>query len=284
MNNFIQRTLTGAVFVTVLIGSILINPVSFFILFFLLTVFSVLEFYKLIATDELKPQVITGVAISAILFLCFTYFSQQYIRANFVADIKIVTSFPVVLALLFALVFIIELYRKTTKPFMNIALTLTGILYVAIPFSLLSAMGFIADETESYNPHIVLGFFFLLWTSDTGAYLTGMKFGRHKLFERISPKKTWEGSIGGTVAALLVAYLISNYYTELALHQWLIVALIIVVFGTLGDLTESMLKRSLNIKDSGTILPGHGGLLDRFDGLLGAAPFVFFYLMMEGKL
>jgi phosphatidate cytidylyltransferase len=126
-----------------------------------------------------------------------------------------------------------------------------------------------------------MGFFLLLWTSDTGAYLAGKSFGKTKLFERISPKKTWEGSIGGTILSLAVAYGISNVlgFDDVTTFDWMVIAVLVVIFGTFGDLFESLLKRNLHIKDSGTILPGHGGVLDRFDGLFLAIPAVFFYLL-----
>jgi phosphatidate cytidylyltransferase len=125
-----------------------------------------------------------------------------------------------------------------------------------------------------------MGFFILLWTSDTGAYLAGKNFGRTKLFERISPKKTVEGSLGGLILSLGVAYGISFWFDDVTRIDWMVIALLIVVFGTFGDLFESLLKRNLMIKDSGTLLPGHGGVLDRFDGLFLAVPAVFFYLLL----
>jgi len=135
-----------------------------------------------------------------------------------------------------------------------------------------------AFRDGQYSFHYPLAFLMMLWSSDTGAYIFGVKFGKHRLFERHSPKKSWEGFIGGLICSALTAYVLSLYFTELSLFHWLIVASIITVTGTLGDLSESMLKRSLSTKDSGTFLPGHGGFLDRFDGLLIAAPLVYFYL------
>lgn len=120
----------------------------------------------------------------------------------------------------------------------------------------------------------------MLWTNDTGAYLAGRFFGKHKLFERISPKKTWEGSIGGGILTIGVAFILSVYFTNLDQTNWIVLAILVAVFGGLGDLVESMLKRSLNIKDSGNLLPGHGGILDRFDGLLLSIPFIYSYLYL----
>lgn len=173
------------------------------------------------------------------------------------------------------MIIVAELYRKYKNPFHNIAYTLFGVLFAAVPFCFFYAMAFI-DGT--YSTHYPLGFLILLWSSDTGAYLFGIKLGKHKLFERHSPKKTWEGFIGGMLTSMLAAFILSNCFNELPLVHWLGMSAIIASAGTLGDLSESMLKRSLSAKDSGSILPGHGGLLDRFDGLLLAAPLVFVYL------
>jgi phosphatidate cytidylyltransferase len=137
------------------------------------------------------------------------------------------------------------------------------------------------NATRTYHFQIVLGYLFIVWANDTFAYLTGKTMGKHALFKRISPGKTWEGSLGGLIGSLGVAAVLSLYFSTLLINQWLIIAVIIVVTGTYGDLIKSLMKRSLNIKDSGNILPGHGGMLDRFDSLLGSAPFVFLYLMIH---
>jgi len=147
-----------------------------------------------------------------------------------------------------------------------------GIIYVALPFTLLTVLAYIKNDT--YDPNIVLGCLFLLWASDSGAYFAGTKFGKTKLFERVSPKKSWEGSIGGMIAAMLVATIISKYYTNYSAFHWYVIGVIIVVAGTYGDLVESLFKRSINIKDSADTIPGHGGFLDRFDGLLLSIPFI----------
>ena len=143
-------------------------------------------------------------------------------------------------------------------------------------------LGFYQENqfTTTFSFQIIIGFFILLWSSDTGAYLAGRFFGKHKLFERISPKKTWEGSIGGGVLSLIAAYVISLFFHNIELKDWMILAIITVVGGGLGDLVESMHKRNLNVKDSGNLLPGHGGILDRFDGLFIAVPFIYAYLII----
>jgi phosphatidate cytidylyltransferase len=179
------------------------------------------------------------------------------------------------LPVILSTVFIQELFKKSATPFHNIAYTFLGLLFTIMPFTFFHALAYLKGD---FSFHIPMGFLLMLWSNDTGAYLAGRAFGRTKLFERHSPKKTVEGFIGGVVIAAVVGYILSMYYVELNWKQWVSVAILISTFGTLGDLVESMLKRSLNVKDSGGILPGHGGLLDRFDGLLIAAPIVYSYL------
>ena len=173
-------------------------------------------------------------------------------------------------------IYMIKLYKKTErKPFTNIAFTFLGIFYVAVPFALMNIAAFHEGE---YNFEIIFGCLFILWASDTGAYFAGTFFGKRKLFERISPKKSWEGFFGGAFLALVFAYGLSRFFETFTLTEWLIIALIIIVGGTFGDLVESLFKRSMEIKDSGSSLPGHGGFLDRFDGLLISAPFIVAYI------
>lgn len=271
LSNFWQRAITGAVFVLVLIGSILISKYSFGILFLLFTLFGVWEFYRLTKIDRILPLRVYGTFVAGVLFIISYAYAFGY------ATFKIL----LVMVPFSFFVFIIELYRKKSKyPFRNIAFTLLGIIYVALPFSLLNFIVCPELSATSYYPNTLLGYFFILWSNDTGAYLFGRKFGKHKLFERVSPKKSWEGSIGGGLLSLGVAVLLGKNFTELSITSWIIITLIIVIIGSLGDLVESLFKRSINIKDSGTILPGHGGILDRFDGLLLSAPFVFAYIIL----
>ena len=178
---------------------------------------------------------------------------------------------------LVSLTFFIKLYKKTDKkPFTGVAYTYLGIFYVAVPFSLLNLAVFSVDAVYHYE--ILVGCILILWASDTGAYFAGTRFGKTKLFERVSPKKSWEGFIGGAFSALIVAFVISNYFLVLEDWKWLVIAGIIIIAGTYGDLIESLFKRSIEIKDSGSVLPGHGGFMDRFDGLLLSAPFITAFL------
>jgi phosphatidate cytidylyltransferase len=178
---------------------------------------------------------------------------------------------------LVSIIFIAELYRFKKSPFENIAMTLVGVLYIAMPFGLLN---FFYLSGHNYAFILLLGYFVILWINDTFAYLFGTAFGKHRLFERISPKKSWEGSIGGALISIIAAWLIASFTNSLPLIHWIVIAIIIVICGTLGDLVESMLKRSLNCKDSGTLLPGHGGILDRFDAVLISAPIIFVYIQL----
>jgi phosphatidate cytidylyltransferase len=264
VNNFLTRSLTGALFVIVMIASILYGPMSMQLLFLVLACTALYEFYKLVE-GEVQPQMIPGIITAAIVYI--------YIAELVTSD----TGFVRVLYAAVVVLFIIELFRKRRKPFSNIAYTLLGIIYIVVPFALLVQMSFTSGVFSYVLP---FGFFILLWTSDTFAYLAGMALGKHKLFERISPKKTWEGSIGGGLACMIAAYILFKTMGMFSFSEWLVMAIIIVIAGTFGDLAESMLKRSLEKKDSGTILPGHGGLLDRFDGLFLAVPFLALYLWL----
>ncbi len=274
-----QRAITGALFVLVIIGAIIFSSITFVLLFFVIMVLGLLEFYTLAEKTEASPQKVTGVIAGVLLYAAVAFhFSTPFHTLS-------MCLFAGFITLLFT-AFVVELYRKKENPFTNIAFTLLGAIYVALPFSLLCALAFGAGGalSSSYSPTIILGVLFILWSSDTGAYLAGITFGKNKLFERISPKKTWEGTIGGGILAIAIAYLLSFYFTDLTTIHWIVVALIIVCFGNLGDLVESLFKRSIDVKDSGSILPGHGGILDRFDSLLLSTPFIFIYLYISTKL
>jgi phosphatidate cytidylyltransferase len=274
VNNFWTRAFTGALFVAIMIAAIQISPYTFMLLFMLINLLSIIEFYKLFIKNDLTPRIFSGIVLSGML-----YATSALVASGTVGAQILFLNIPMVF-----LIFIFELYLKSEKPFENIAYTLLGVTYLTLPLALFNSLAFLPGENMQYHAGIIMGYFLVLWASDTGAYLAGMTFGKHKLFERHSPKKTWEGSMGGLLAALLLGYINSLFFTQLTWGHWLVVSLLIFVTGTYGDLIESMLKRSLKIKDSGTILPGHGGILDRFDGLFISIPFVFFYLAIIGKI
>ena len=267
MNNFLLRTITGIVFVGLVVSSIVFNPLFFAGLFFGVTLLGLHEFYSLLKKGGKFPQSCWGMIMGGLLFAGFALVSNHLMPAKYL----------VALLPLAVIAFIAELYSNKPSPFENIALTLVGLFYIALPFGLLN---FLYLQGVNYTFILLLGFFIILWVNDTFAYLFGITFGKHRLFERISPKKSWEGSIGGGLSSIAIACVIASFDKSLPVIHWIAIAVIIVISGTLGDLVESMLKRSLNCKDSGTLLPGHGGILDRFDAVLISAPLIFVYIQL----
>lgn len=274
-NNFIQRTITGIVFVAVLVGCILGGPIPFTILFALISALTIREFGSIVGKSG---EVIINKPI-CMLAGVFLFFGFAYLG---VAPGNSSVLIPYLFLVIYLLVS--ELYLKRKNPLHNWAYTMMSQMYIALPFALLNVLAFHTNVTGSaseYNPILPLSIFIFNWVNDTGAYCTGVLFGKHRLFERISPKKSWEGSIGGAVFCVIAAFVMAHFFPFLSLGVWVGLGLVIVVFGTWGDLTESLLKRTLGIKDSGNILPGHGGMLDRFDSSLMAIPaaVVYFYII-----
>jgi phosphatidate cytidylyltransferase len=250
----------------ILIMAIWWNEWSYFIVFLGICGFTLWEFYTLVEIDGKYPMKFYGTFCGLFIFTINFLIEQKII------DYKYYLLFVPVLTVIFLLV----LYKKKeTKPFTAAAFTLFGIFYVALPFAMLNVLAFSRGE---YRYELVLGTFLMLWASDTGAYFFGSRFGKRRLFQRVSPKKSWEGSVGGALLTLFIGYCCYIWFGELPLWQWECLAAIIIVAGTYGDLIESLFKRSIDIKDSGTVIPGHGGFLDRFDGLLFAAPYVATFL------
>jgi phosphatidate cytidylyltransferase len=280
LKNFFTRTLTAGAFVAVLLGCTYYGQISFSILFFIVTILGLWEFYSLAEKGRSFPQKIFGTIYGAILFLAFTLVlvGDKYNVHTGNIIIPITRILILFLFLSFFLIFIFELFRKKDNPFKNIAFTFLGIIYVAVPFTLLNFMGILKG---AYNHQLMFGIFFLLWCNDAGAYIVGSLIGKHKLFPRISPGKSWEGSIGGAIITYGIVFIISNWYTLISFADWMVIATILIVIGTLGDLVESLLKRSVNVKDSGSLLPGHGGILDRFDSLIMSVPFIVVYLLIK---
>ena len=256
-----QRIVTALFGATAIIGGLYWGMWGYFVVFLVISFFTLWEFYKLAIMDDMAPLKIWGSLIGTTLFTL-----SFLIEAGIIPLRYLLLIFPLLTS-----VFLIKLYKKDEKPFTQVAYTFLGIIYVSIPFSLLNLIVFNSGE---YRFQVIFGMLFILWASDTGAYFTGILFGKKKLFERVSPKKTWEGSIGGAALAILFAYGFSLYFDDLSLVQWILASILIVIAGVYGDLVESLFKRSISIKDSGTSIPGHGGFLDRFDGLLLASPFV----------
>lgn len=263
------RAITAFFFTIVMLGSIFLGGYTFTAFYLILSIIALFEFFKLVKISGIRPHRNIAVVVATLIFLMTAGYHYLQFETKYML---------LIVPLLFS-VFISELYKKNKIPFANISYTFVGFVYVTVPFCFFYSLGFLADTYE-YSFHLPLAFLLMLWASDTGAYLFGVKFGKTRLFERHSPKKSWEGFFGGMFTSVLAAYLISIYFTEISFSVWAGMAVLIVVFGTLGDLVESMLKRSLDVKDSGSFLPGHGGILDRFDGLLIAAPVVYTYLYL----
>lgn len=277
-SNFLQRAITGVIFVAVLVGCILGGPISFTILFALISALTINEFGNIVnRMEHTRMNKPISILAGLFLFLCFGYIGVVP-GAN---EIFI----PYLFLILY--LFISELYKKHPNPLNNWAYAMMSQIYIALSFALLNVLAYHSSATESvsqYNPILPLSIFIFNWVNDTGAYCTGMLFGKHRLFERISPKKSWEGSIGGAVFSIIAAIVLAHFFTFLSTGVWIGLGLTVVVFGTWGDLTESLMKRTLGIKDSGNILPGHGGMLDRFDSTLMAVPAAVVYLYLVGLI
>ncbi|GAO29030.1 phosphatidate cytidylyltransferase [Geofilum rubicundum] len=267
MNNFWQRVLTGIIFVIAIIGGMWWHQFSYLLIFFTVVLLGMLEFVELVKARPVSAQIGSAITLGS-----FWYLISFFVLSGGMAVQWLMFIVPMIIA-----VFIIELFRNSNTPLLNIACTLIIPFYVALPFSFLH---FLVFKGGSYDFGLLLGFFILIWANDSGAYLVGVNFGKRRLFKRISPRKSWEGAIGGFVFTLIVAYIIHYFNGGLNVIHWLVIGMIISVMGTFGDLVESMLKRSVNVKDSGSLLPGHGGVLDRFDAVIFAAPLVCGYLIL----
>lgn len=269
MKTFVTRTITGFFFALTLVFSVVYGGIVSSALFLTVSIMGVLEFVKIIKPVGVKPHTAFTIFSTIVIHVLYHLHNQSLIEPYLLSIILVLFFIP----------FVIELYSKSAHPFSNIGFTLLSQVYISIPLALFVSISYFKG-TFSYQ--VPLGILFIIWASDSGAYVVGSLLGKNKLFERISPNKSWEGSIGGGIFSLFIAYVLSLYFSDLSQSQWLILALIVIVSGSFGDLVESLLKRSLNIKDSGNILPGHGGILDRFDALMFAVPFAWVYLKLIG--
>lgn len=275
MSNLLQRTITGVLGAAFMLTAIWFSFYSFAAVFFLVTILSSYEYHQLLTKTGIPNNSTAGITGSIAVYILFVL---QALHFNLNA---VLIALP---CLLFMIYMLIELFSEKDQPIARTAYTIAGILYIAVPFGLLTLIPWgnaslcLIPDLNSYRFEIVFALLFLIWANDVGAYFVGKSLGRHKLFERISPKKTWEGSIGGLATAMLFTYLLYYFYGIFSIPVWMGLCIIVVISGSLGDLVESMIKRTLQVKDSGTLLPGHGGFLDRFDALIFAIPFVYLYL------
>ena len=289
MKNFLIRTVTGVIFVAAIVASFL-RPEAMVLLFSIVTGMTIWEFTGLVNERE---HVTVNRFICTVAGVYFFYAMTYYCSDIYAGVAKSVVFIPYLVTIIYLL--IAELYLRQDDPVQDWAYTMLSQMYIALPFSLLNVLAFTANSSGmvTFNTLLPLSVFIFLWVNDTGAYCVGSLLGRHKLFPRISPGKSWEGSIGGAIFVLAAAWGIgwldnmqvadldhasSLFMDMLSIPEWLGLGLIVVVFGTWGDLVESLFKRTLGIKDSGSILPGHGGMLDRFDSSLMAIPASVVYL------
>lgn len=274
MKNFIQRAITGLLFVAVLIGCMIGGPLSFGVLFCIISALATAEFCNLMSQQQgVKINRNICVLGNITLFLCFFYYGMNPAETGI--------FIPYLLIIIYLM--ISELYLKKEHPLNNWAYAMFSQLYVGLPFALLNVLAFQTSSigtTSQYHFILPLSIFAFNWVNDTGAYCTGVLFGKHPLFKRISPKKSWEGSIGGATFCIAASFALAHFFPILPTIVWVGMAIVVVIFGTWGDLTESLMKRQLGIKDSGTILPGHGGVLDRFDSTIMAVPAAVVYLYL----
>ncbi|MBQ2098843.1 MAG: phosphatidate cytidylyltransferase [Bacteroidales bacterium] len=269
MSKLLPRIITGLVFLGLVIVSVSINPWIFAALFGFFTVIGIIEFYKMSGMLGFTPQKVTGIVIGVLTFIVL-----------FLLAMKILP--PVMVFLLPVLMLsipIIELFRQKPTPTSDWAQTLFAPVYIALPFGVMANMLFL-PESHEFSPKIILSFFAFVWISDTGAFCVGSLIGKHKLIPKISPKKTIEGLLGGIAFTLLASIPVCHYVGVFTQSQWLIISLVTVIFATFGDLVESMVKRNAGVKDSGKMLPGHGGVLDRFDSTLLAVPPVWLTIVL----
>ena len=271
MKNLIIRALTGIIFVVVLVSAICIHPIFFLILFCIITGLTLWEFGGLVKHYE-NANLQRAVNVLGGVYL----FIATFVYTNGLTDGKIFLPY----LLFIMLTMIAELYYKAPNPINNWAFTLFAQVYCAGSFSMLNFIGAEPGTpgVMSYTPLFIMAIFIFVWLDDTGAYLVGSLIGKRKLFERISPKKSWEGFFGGLILVLASSQAFAWFAPEISRRNWLGLAATVVLFGTWGDLIESLLKRTLGVKDSGNVLPGHGGMLDRFDSVMLAVPASYIYI------
>ena len=277
MKEFTTRTITGLLYVGIIIGVILYDSVSFQGLILVITILCLSEFYRLITNNPSKKilyaDIAGGTYLAGGLFFLASY------SGTLPAAAVVLTFMPYFLYLIYS--FIIRLYLKEENPIASWGNSLLGQIYIALPLGMLSFIAYPLIGNTMYHKWLIIAFFSFIWLNDTGAYLVGCTLGRHRLFERISPKKSWEGFFGGLLFCLIAGGCWYRFYPMmLNLYEWLNMGIVISVFATFGDLCESLIKRTLKVKDSGTMLPGHGGMLDRLDSVFIAAPATVVYLIL----
>ncbi|MCF8359282.1 MAG: phosphatidate cytidylyltransferase [Prolixibacteraceae bacterium] len=269
MKELAIRTAAGALYVILMLGSILLGKVTFVAFFSLVVILIMYEFFRMVNKGGYNTLMLPGILVALYLFISFFMYHFTGVGASIFWG----------LIPLFLFIPMAELFRKGEKNIMNSALTVLGVVFFALPLALLNGV-FCYGEPQGSRPGIIIGLFLLLWVFDTGAYLIGSRFGKHKMTSNISPNKTWEGFWGGMILVMAVSVVYFDLIGFSTPLKNIVLAFLMGITGTLGDLTESLLKRNFNQKDSGSLIPGHGGLLDRFDSLFFSAPVFYAYISL----
>lgn len=281
MNETLKRAISGAVYIVLLLVSILYSTETFFILFGIFLIITIYEFCNLVQVHKVFPIIFGTTLYTAVTLVShYSASTAEIINKLLNTNIKIAINIQqlnivlLVVAIVVSTKCIIFLFYDNIQKISTSSKYLYLIGYIILPFVFITKISF---GVKDYNPKIIIGLFILIWTNDTFAYIVGKSIGKNKLFEAISPKKTIEGFIGGLGFSMLGALILAQEYTHQPFIIWVIIAVIVSVFGTIGDLVESRFKRIAKVKDSGSIMPGHGGILDRLDSIIFAAPFVYLF-------
>lgn len=279
MKEFAIRTFTGIGIVLFIFFGFSLHYISFVVTGLIILLFSTNEYYLLIDRVGISPNRTMGIIFAALSYLLSTIVALQLLPLS-----TLMVAIP-----MSAIVMIVELIREGEKPFERVVYALFPTVFIVLPLSLYPFSAFYAAEgfgaiipnsNISFSPEIVIGFYILLWTCDTGAYIIGTAIGRHRLLERVSPKKSVEGFFGGAIFTVVVAWIISHWFTVVSTKGWCMIAVLLALFGTCSDLIESLIKRNVGVKDSSNILPGHGGFLDRFDSSFLSFPVVYTVVLL----
>ena len=284
LKNFIVRTLSGAVLLLVILGAMWVGFYGYLGLLLFITIAGTWEFYGLAKAKGYEPQRGLGVAVATLFYVVAAMISIMAVDGvKQFADNDTITMLVVILAIvtisLVAVVFVAEIFRNRTTPIANISTTIAGVGYVALPMALMTVMPMLIGGNGNWRAIYFLFYLFLVWGNDVFAYLAGVTMGRHKMCERLSPKKSWEGFVGGVLGSLAVGA-VGAAVLDKSYVVWMGLALIVSLSSVVGDLVESMFKRDAGVKDSGNIIPGHGGILDRFDAFIISVPFAFVYILI----
>ena len=284
LKNFIVRTLSGAVLLLVILGAMWVGYYGYLTLLLFITVAGTWEFYSLAKAKGYEPQRSLGVAMATLFYVAAAMISIMAVDGvKQFADNDTITLLVAILAIVIilfvAVVFVAEIFRNRTTPIANISTTIAGVGYVALPMALMTVMPMLIGGNGDWRAIYFLFYLFLVWGNDIFAYLAGVTMGRHKMCERLSPKKSWEGFVGGVLGSLAVGA-VGAAVLDKSYVVWMGLALIVSLSSVVGDLVESMFKRDAGVKDSGNIIPGHGGILDRFDAFIISVPFAFVYILI----